>query len=301
MRAPFLYCLGLFLSSFFTYAGEPAPVRVLVWDERQPAQKKGYNGGWLGDAVAEYLAKQPGITVKSVSLDSPEQGLDAATLDATDAIVWWGHVRQKDVKVANVIEVVKRVREGKLGFVPLHSAHWSVPFVQLMQERAKADALAKIPEAERATAKWEYLNTSPIGIVRKPEERLTPFVEKEGDVWKLTLPQCVFPSVRADGAPSHVTTLLPKHPIAAGIPEKWDIPQTEMYGEPFHVPEPDVVVFEEKWDKGERFRSGCGWTVDKGRVFYFRPGHETYPVYRDENCLRVVLNAVRWVAPSGGK
>ena len=94
-----------------------------------------------------------------------------------------------------------------------------------------------------------------------------------------------------------VTTLLPQHPIAAGLPTQWDIPQTEMYGEPFHVPAPDEVVFEEKWDKGEHFRSGCVWQVGKGRVFYFRPGHETYPIYQQAEPLRVVENAVRWMSP----
>ena len=68
-----------------------------------------------------------------------------------------------------------------------------------------------------------------------------------------------------------------------------------MYGEPFHVPPPDDVVFEEKWDKGERLRSGCVWRVGKGRVFYFRPGHETYPVYKQAEPLRVIENAVRWL------
>jgi trehalose utilization protein len=115
-------------------------------------------------------------------------------------------------------------------------------------------------------------------------------------VWKVTLPACVFPAWRADGAPSHVTTLLPKHPIAAGLPEKWDIAHTEMYGEPFHIPEPDEVVFEEKWDKGEQFRSGCVWRVGEGRVFYFRPGHETFPVYQQPEPLRVLENACRWLA-----
>jgi trehalose utilization protein len=114
----------------------------------------------------------------------------------------------------------------------------------------------------------------------------------------LTLPQCVFPSWRADGAPGRVTTLLPAHPIAAGLPEKWDVMNTEMYNEPFHVPEPDAVVFEERWDKGEHFRSGCAWQVGQGRVFYFRPGHETYAVYRQINCLKVIDNAVRWVSPA---
>ena len=95
--------------------------------------------------------------------------------------------------------------------------------------------------------------------------------------------------------PSHVTTLLPAHPIAAGLPAKWDVAQTEMYSEPFHVPPPDEVVFEERWDKGEHFRSGCVWKVGKGRVFYFRPGHETYGVYQQPEPLLVMTNAVRWL------
>lgn len=290
--------LALTLLCRIASAADPAPVRVLVWDERQPKQQEAYGGGFLGDALAAHLAKQPGITVKSVALDSPEQGLDAATLDATDVLVWWGHARHMDVTMAHAEDVVTRVREGKMGFVPIHSAHWSKPFVRLMQERAKRDALAKLPEAARAAAKWEFLNQSPIGVGVKADTPLTPSVVNEGGVWKLTLPQCVFPSWRADGAPGHMTTLLPKHPIAAGLPDKWDVSHTEMYNEPFHIPAPDAVVFEERWDKGEHFRSGCAWQVDKGRVFYFRPGHESYAVYRQEECLRVITNAVRWAAPA---
>jgi trehalose utilization protein len=70
-----------------------------------------------------------------------------------------------------------------------------------------------------------------------------------------------------------------------------------MYDEPFHIPAPDAVVFEERWDKGEHFRSGSAWQVGKGRVFYYRPGHETYPIYRQAENLRVLVNAVRWVSP----
>ncbi len=160
--------------------------------------------------------------------------------------------------------MVKRVLEGKLSLIALHSAHWAKPFVRLMQERAKADALSQMPEAERATAKLELVNDQPFykGVGRAA--RITPFIEKsEGKVWKLTLPACVFRVYRNDGAPSHVTTLLPQHLIAAGLTAQWDIPQTEMYGEPFHVPAPDEVLFEEKWDKGEHFRSGCFWQVGK--------------------------------------
>ena len=110
------------------------------------------------------------------------------------------------------------------------------------------------------------------------------------------LPICVFPAWREDGKPSHVTTLLPNHPLAAGLPLEWTILKTEMYKAPFHVPKPDASVFEEKWDAGESFQSGSVWTVGKGRVVYFRPGHESYPVYKAAEPLKVVENAVRWCA-----
>jgi len=277
------------------YAADP--IRVLVWDEQQPQQKEGYGEKFLGETVAAHLEKQPGLSLKTAKLDDADQGLSDATLDATDVLIFWCHRRVKDQDDARMEAVVKRVMEGKLSFVGLHSSHWGKPFVRLMQERAKSDAVKALPEAERATAKWEFLNDAPYYKAVGRAAHITPFVEKgEGNVWKLTLPACVFPAYRNDGAPSHVTTLLPQHPIAAGLPAQWDIPQTEMYGEPFHVPAPDEVVFEEKWDKGEHFRSACVWQVGKGRVFYFRPGHETYGIFKQAETLRVVENAVRWLA-----
>lgn len=285
----------LFLAMLLGQALLADPIRVLVWDERQPEQKKGYAGANLGDTLAKHLAAQPGLSVKSVGLDDPEQGLGEATLAATDVVVFWCHKRPLDQDDARMEALVRRVQAGKAGLIALHSAHWAKPFVRLMQERAKADALAQVPTAERATAKWEFLNDKPYRIIPKKGATPTPSLRQVGGVWQLTLPQCVFPTYRADGAPSHVTTLLPQHPIAAGLPAKWDIPQTEMYGEPFWVPPPDAVVFEEKWDKGEHFRSGSVWKVGQGDVFYFRPGHETYPVYRQAENLKVIENAVRWM------
>ena len=90
-------------------------------------------------------------------------------------------------------------------------------------------------------------------------------------------------------------TLRPEHPIARGVPAEWGMPETEMYSEPFHVPLPDAVIFEETWETGEHFRTGCVWRVGKGRVFYFGPGHETYPIFRQEIPLRIVENAARWL------
>lgn len=291
-----LFPLVLFCAATFTTLRAAAPIRVLVWDEQQPEQKRAYGEQFLGETIAAHLAKQPGLIVRSVSLASPAQGLDAATLADTDVVIWWSHKQNPVVTEENVERLVSRVREGKLGFIALHSAHWSRPFVRLMQERAKADALEAIPPAERAAAKFEYFNENPLGKVPRKDAPLTPFLRHEGEVWKLTLPGCIFPAYRGDGAPSHVTTLLPAHPIAAGLPAKWDVAQTEMYDEPFHVPKPDAVIFEERWDKGEYFRSGCVWKVGAGRVFYFRPGHETYPVFKQAEPLRVLENAVRWLA-----
>ncbi len=285
-----LAALSLF-APIVSNGADTKPIRVLIWDQQQPSQKKAYGPNFLGETIAANLRLQSDIVVKTVNLDSPAQGLDEASLDTTDVLIWWSHGKQ--VTEANAERVALRVREGKLGFVALHSAHWARPFVLLMQERAKADALAQVPETERATARWEYLGAKPAFV--KPDAPLTPSLTHEGGVWRLTLPQCVFPRWREDGAPSHITTLLPQHPIAAGLPASWDIPQTEMYCEPFHVPMPDAVVFEERWDRGEHFRTGCVWQVGKGRVFYFGPGHETYPIYKQAENLRVIENAVRWL------
>ncbi len=284
------------LLSCLTVLPAAEPVRVLVWDERQPEQQQGYGGSFLGETLARHLQSRPGLAVKTAHLDEANQGLSDAALDATDVLVFWCHRRVKEQDDARMEAVVKRVIDGRLGFIGLHSAHWAKPFVRLMQERAKADALEQVPAAERAAAQWQFVNEAPYYQLIGRASRITPFVARvDTTTWKLTLPQCVFPLYRNDGQPSHVTTLLPEHPLAAGLPARWDIPQTEMYGEPFHVPPPDEVVFEEKWDKGEHFRSGCVWRVGRGRVFYFRPGHETYPIFQQAEPLRVVENAVRWL------
>jgi trehalose utilization protein len=70
-----------------------------------------------------------------------------------------------------------------------------------------------------------------------------------------------------------------------------------MYGEFFDIPEPEQTVLISSFGGGEVFRSGCCWTRGAGRVFYFRPGHETFPTYHDRNVLRVIENGVRWAAP----
>jgi trehalose utilization protein len=289
MRTPALL-LALCLA-YPTASSLANPIRVLVWDEQQPQQKQGYGDKFLGETIAEKLGTRPGLSVTSAHLNAPEQGLETSVLEKTDVLIWWGHVQHARVAPSKAEEVVRRVMDGKMSLIALHSAHWARPFVRLMQERAKADALEQIPASERAML--ETSNESPFGKPVKKDTPPTPSLQKENGIWKLTLPACVFPAWRADGAPGHITTRLPQHPIAQGLPAKWDVAQTEMYNEPFHVPEPDAVIFEETWDQGEHFRSGCLWKVGRGQVFYFRPGHETFPVFLQEEPLRVLENAVR--------
>lgn len=84
------------------------------------------------------------------------------------------------------------------------------------------------------------------------------------------------------------------HPIAAGLPDHFELENEEMYGEPFGIPEPMETVFVSWFQGGEVFRSGVTYKRGAGNVFYFRPGHETYPTYHDANVQTVLRNAVKW-------
>lgn len=95
-----------------------------------------------------------------------------------------------------------------------------------------------------------------------------------------------------------VWTVNPGHPIAQGVPHPIVVPNQEMYGEYFDIPQPDELVFVSSYSGGEVFRSGCCFTRGQGRIFYFSPGHEVYPVYHHEAIQQVLANAVRWVAPT---
>lgn len=89
----------------------------------------------------------------------------------------------------------------------------------------------------------------------------------------------------------------PAHPIAEGLEPYFELEQEEMYGEHFDIPAPDELVFISWFEGGEVFRSGCTYHRGQGRIFYFRPGHETYPTYYHPQVLRVIANGVKWAAP----
>jgi trehalose utilization protein len=93
----------------------------------------------------------------------------------------------------------------------------------------------------------------------------------------------------------------PGHPIAAGLPDYLELKGEEMYGEFFDVPEPNELVLVSWFSGGEVFRSGICYRRGAGRIFYFRPGHETFPTYHEAGVRQVIANGVRWAAPTGGE
>ncbi|HHG89599.1 MAG TPA: trehalose utilization protein ThuA [Devosia sp.] len=99
---------------------------------------------------------------------------------------------------------------------------------------------------------------------------------------------------REAGERERIFVVNPGHAIAAGLPEYFELENEEMYGEPFSVPEPMETVFISWFQGGEVFRSGLTYKRGRGNIFYFQPGHETYPTYYDDNIGLVLRNAVRW-------
>jgi trehalose utilization protein len=107
---------------------------------------------------------------------------------------------------------------------------------------------------------------------------------------------------REAGEHERVWVVDPSHPIAEGLGESFLIEHEEMYGEHFDIPAPDRLVFVSWFSGGEVFRSGCCYQRGRGRIFYFRPGHEEYPTYFNPDVRRVIANAARWAAgPSGDR
>jgi trehalose utilization protein len=276
-------------------------VHVLIWDERQPRQSKAYDN-FLGNEIAKRLGDESDdFEIRSVWLEDPGQGLVAGNMEWADVIVWWGHVRHSDVSQENAQRVLDYVRDGKLNLIALHSAHWARPFVEAMNWRSVENAKAHLEKM--ASGKKLTIET-----VAPPRERTVPIhgsihtpavlgYKKSKDEYHgvVHLPYCCFPDYRPDGKSSTLRVKDEHHPIAKDLPATFKVQQTEMYNEPFHVPDPDKVIFEETWELGERFRAGMLWNIGKGKVFYFRPGHETYPVFKQPEMIKVIANACRWL------
>ena len=246
------------------------PLRVLVWDENPHHASKelypnGIRGGVLDGLVSSDTEKL--LEVNAAHLDEAEQGVSDEVLDNTDVLVWWGHARHGEVEDALADRVAKRVQEGGMGFVALHSAHYSKTFKKVL------NGTGHLKGGWRESTDTE-----------------------------------------------EITVCAPWHPIAVGV-EDFILDNEEMYGGPFDVPPHEVLVLQSYFPLGgEAFPAGICWTVGTGidpeftsgpgggvgqghgvgRVFYFRPGHETYPTYLDERVRKVIYNAVKWAGKLTG-
>jgi len=105
-------------------------------------------------------------------------------------------------------------------------------------------------------------------------------------------------SWREDGSFERVWVIDPSHPITQGLGRFIYLEHEEMYSEPFCIPEPDKLLFIGTYESGEIFRSGCLYQRGNGKIFYFQPGHETYPTYYNADVQTVIRNAVRFLAPT---
>jgi trehalose utilization protein len=220
----------------------PRKLRVTVWGEnvheqKDPIVRSIYPAG-MHTTIAEAIGENRRCDVRTATLQQPQHGLTKAVLEETDVLVWWGHAAHGKVNDRVVDRVLTRVWQG-MGFIALHSAHYSKPFKRLM-----------------------------------------------GTTCSLTW--------REAGEKERLWVCHPGHPIARGIDRYFEIPNTEMYGEPFAIPTPDENVFISWFEGGEVFRSGCTWKRGNGKIFYFRPGHEVYPIYHHPVVRQVLRNAVAW-------
>lgn len=103
-------------------------------------------------------------------------------------------------------------------------------------------------------------------------------------------------SWRDTGERERIWVVAPHHPVAEGLENSFVVPKAEMYGEPFDIPAPDELVFVSWFEGGEVFRSGACFYRGQGKIFYFRPGHETFPIFYQEEVQTVLKNAARWAA-----
>jgi trehalose utilization protein len=215
-------------------------IRVLAWSEMSEPKAVYPNG--ISGALAEHLEGQADMAVRTASIDDPDQGVPEAALAQTDVLLWFGHVKHGQVSQESVDRILRHVKERGMGFLPLHSSHYSKPLKQLTG----------------TSGSWRA------------------YVE--------------------NGLPARIMVVDEAHPIVKGV-QDFTIPAEEWYGEPYEVPTPEAVVLVGLYDEGrEVARDGITWTIGNGRVFYFRPGHETYPIYFMPEVRRIIENGVRWCA-----
>ena len=241
------------------------PVRVLVWDEAPHHAPKEMYPTSLNGAIAEGLDEMGGgrIVATTANLDEPNQGITDEALAATDVILWWGHARHDEVTDETAAKVIKAVHGG-MGFVPLHSAHYSKTFRGVLN--CTGHLKGGWREADPADTEEITVCAPKHPIAEGVSDFILPQEEMYGNPFDVppaltVVFQSYFP-LGGEYFPSFTAT------VGEGI-------------------DPDFT-------SGPG--GGKGQGEGKGRVFYFRPGHEAFPTYFDPNVRRILHNAVLWAA-----
>ena len=248
-------------------AQNTAPVRVLVWDENPPHAPKEMYPKSINGAIADGLNELGNgrIIATTANLDDAEQGITDEALANADVLLWWGHARHGEVSDETAARVKKAVHENGLGFMPLHSGHYAKTYKAVLE----------------AT-----------GHLKGGWREIEGFEKEE------------------------ITVCAPRHPIAQGI-DDFVLDAEEMYGSPFGAPPFQTLVFQSYFPHGSEYFP-CGFTVTvgngidpeftsggggganqgegAGRVFYFRPGHETVPTFFHPTVRQILHNGVLWCA-----
>jgi trehalose utilization protein len=242
------------------------PVRVLVWDEAPTHAPKSVYPSSINGAIAEGLNALGGgaITATTANLDGPEQGITEDALAGADVLVWWGHARHDELADEKAEMIKASVHRG-LGFIALHSAHYSKPFRRILD--CTGHLYGGWRETENPADSEEITVCAPKHpIAQGVSGFVLPAEEMYGAPFGVPPPQAIifqsyFP-LGGEYFPSFVTT------VGEGIDPK----------------------FTSGGGKGANRGEGAG------RVFYFRPGHEIYPTYLNASVKQILHNGVLWAA-----
>ncbi|OGV57452.1 MAG: hypothetical protein A2283_00070 [Lentisphaerae bacterium RIFOXYA12_FULL_48_11] len=245
-----------------TIAQDKAKRCVVVWSEGT-APKNVYPDDINGAIVEGLKGKLEGWEIVKASISDPDQGIPDALLNRADVLVWWGHKKHGEVKDELVTKIEKRVKDEGMGFISLHSAHFAKANIKLMSiAETKKELFDKV----------------------QPKNRVAAWGAYKGDTTTLK-----------------VTVKDENHPIAKGVAKEFTIPNSERYSDPYAVPEAKSIVFEGVFDvkdgSKDTSQQGFTWDIGKGKMFYFQPGHETNPIFFDENVQKIMVNAILWAAP----
>ena len=241
------------------------PVRVLVWDEAPTHAPKSVYPKSINGGIADGLNEMGGGMIQAAvsNLDDPEQGVTAEALANADVLIWWGHARHDELADEKAELIKARVYAG-MGFIPLHSAHYSKPFRKIL------DCTGHLYGGWRET---DPADTEEITVCA-PQHPIAAGVSS------FTLP-----AEEMYGAPF-------------GIP----YPQALIFQSYFPLGGEYFPSFITSVGDGidPEFTSGGGQGANRGegagRVFYFRPGHEIFPTYFDPNVRQILKNGVLWAA-----